>query len=103
MADTSRLDASMLPFGETSIVQADADVMERFRHLLLHGRRKDALEWAMKHNQWGCAFFLASKMDAKTHASVLTRFANSTMRMNDPLQTFYQLMSGRQPAAVTVL
>lgn len=30
------------------------------------------------------------------------RFANSSMRMNDPLQTLYQLMSGRQPAAVTV-
>lgn len=24
------------------------------------------------------------------------------MRLNDPLQTLYQLMSGRQPAAVTV-
>ena len=24
------------------------------------------------------------------------------MKMNDPLQTLYQLMSGRQPAAVTV-
>lgn len=30
------------------------------------------------------------------------RFANVAMRMNDPLQTLYQLMSGRQPAAVTV-
>jgi len=24
------------------------------------------------------------------------------MKMNDPLQTLYQIMSGRQPAAVTV-
>ena len=30
------------------------------------------------------------------------RFANVAMRMNDPLQTLYQLMSARQPAAVTV-
>ena len=30
------------------------------------------------------------------------RFANVAMKMNDPLQTLYQLMSGRQPAAVTV-
>ena len=29
------------------------------------------------------------------------RFANS-LPMNDPLQTLYQLMSERQPAAVTV-
>ena len=63
---------------------------------------QDALEWAIKHNLWGHALFLASKMDTKTHASVMTRFANMSMRMNDPLQTAYQLMSGRQPAAVTV-
>lgn len=30
------------------------------------------------------------------------RFANSAMKMNDPLQTLFQLMSCRQPAAVTV-
>jgi len=34
--------------------------------------------------------------------NLLFRFANVAMRMNDPLQTLYQLMSGRQPAAVTV-
>jgi len=56
----------------------------------------------MKRNLWGHALFLASKMDNRTHASVMTRFANTAMRMNDPLQTLYQLMSGRQPAAVTV-
>lgn len=33
---------------------------------------------------------------------ILYRFANSAMKMNDPLQTLYQLMSGRQPATVTV-
>lgn len=33
--------------------------------------------------------------------TVKFRFANS-LALNDPLQTLYQLMSGRQPAAVTV-
>ncbi|KAH9500770.1 hypothetical protein Btru_076412 [Bulinus truncatus] len=75
--------------------------IDRFRHLLLYGRKKDALECAMKNHLWGHALFLASKMDARTHANVMTRFANSAMRINDPLQTLYQLMSGRQPAAVT--
>ena len=56
----------------------------------------------MKQNLWGHALFLASKMDPKTHASIMTRFANVSMKINDPLQTLYQLMSGRQPAAVTV-
>lgn len=54
----------------------------------------------MKHGLWGHALFLASKMDSRTHASVMTRFANG-LALNDPLQTLYQLMSGRQPAAVT--
>ncbi|XP_013096813.2 uncharacterized protein LOC106080064 isoform X1 [Biomphalaria glabrata] len=75
--------------------------IDRFRHLLLYGRKKDALECAMKNHLWGHALFLASKMDTRTHANVMTRFANSAMRINDPLQTLYQLMSGRQPAAVT--
>ncbi|XP_071152410.1 protein transport protein Sec16A-like isoform X2 [Mytilus edulis] len=79
------------------------EVTDRFRHLLLYGRKKDALEWAMKNNLWGHALFLASKMDTKAHANVMTRFANSAMKMNDPLQTLFQLMSGRQPAAVSCI
>ncbi|KAJ7308435.1 hypothetical protein JRQ81_008983 [Phrynocephalus forsythii] len=73
---------------------------ERFRELLLYGRKKDALESAMKHGLWGHALLLASKMDSRTHARVMTRFANS-LPINDPLQTVYQLMSGRMPAAAT--
>ncbi|XP_017911609.1 PREDICTED: protein transport protein Sec16A isoform X1 [Capra hircus] len=73
---------------------------ERFRELLLYGRKKDALESAMKSGLWGHALLLASKMDSRTHARVMTRFANS-LPINDPLQTVYQLMSGRMPAAST--
>ncbi|KAJ3605888.1 hypothetical protein NHX12_027931 [Muraenolepis orangiensis] len=71
---------------------------ERFRELLLFGRKKDALEAAMKGGLWGHALLLASKMDNRTHARVMTRFANS-LPINDPLQTVYQLMSGRMPAS----
>ncbi|XP_069745866.1 protein transport protein Sec16A isoform X2 [Narcine bancroftii] len=73
---------------------------ERFRELLLFGRKKDALESAMKHGLWGHALLLASKMDSWMHAKVMNRFANS-LPINDPLQTVYQLMSGRMPAAAT--
>ncbi|KAM9518868.1 protein transport protein Sec16A isoform 5-T6 [Salvelinus alpinus] len=73
---------------------------ERFRELLLFGRKKDALEAAMKGALWGHALLLASKMDSRTHARVMTRFANS-LPINDPLQTVYQLMSGRMPASAT--
>ncbi|KAM9841400.1 protein transport protein Sec16A isoform 2-T2 [Aulostomus maculatus] len=73
---------------------------EGFRELLLFGRKKDALEAAMKGGLWGHALLLASKMDNRTHARVMTRFANS-LPINDPLQTVYQLMSGRMPASAT--
>uniref|UniRef100_A0AAQ5YC68 Protein transport protein sec16 n=1 Tax=Amphiprion ocellaris TaxID=80972 RepID=A0AAQ5YC68_AMPOC len=69
---------------------------ERFRELLLFGRKKDALEAAMKGGLWGHALLLASKMDNRTHARVMT-----SLPINDPLQTVYQLMSGRMPASAT--
>lgn len=55
----------------------------------------------MKHGLWGHALFLASKLDKRTYANVMMRFANG-LTINDPLQTLYQLLSGRLPAAVTV-
>lgn len=63
---------------------------------------KNILEWAMKHGLWGHALFLASKLDKRTYANVMMRFANG-LTLNDPLQTLYQLLSGRIPAAVTVI
>jgi hypothetical protein len=58
-------------------------------------------ELALKHGLWGHAIFLASKMDQRTYANVMMRFADG-LGMNNPLQTLHQLMSGHQPAAVTV-
>ncbi|XP_051893434.1 protein transport protein Sec16A [Pristis pectinata] len=96
-ACTSLLADSFLDGNATECTSKDT---ERFRELLLFGRKKDALESAMKHGLWGHALLLASKMDSRTHAKVMTRFANS-LPINDPLQTVYQLMSGRMPAAAT--
>lgn len=76
-------------------------VTRKFREYLLYGSVQQALEWAMKHSLWGHALFLASKLDKRTYAKVMTRFANG-LPMNDPLQTLYQLLSGHLPAAVTV-
>lgn len=58
-------------------------------------------EYAMNEGLWGHAFFLASKLDERTHTSVMTRFANS-VPPHDSLQTLYQLFSCRIPAIVTV-
>lgn len=80
--------------------RSEEELTVEFREYLLYGNKKEALEWAMRHGLWGHALFLASKMDQRTYANVMMRFANG-LAMNDPLQTLYQLMSGRQPAAVT--
>ena len=66
------IDGSVVGANRT-VISAHNENTDRFRHLLLHGRKKDALEWAMKNNLWGHALFLASKMDPKTHASIMTR------------------------------
>ncbi|KAB0397378.1 hypothetical protein E2I00_019657, partial [Balaenoptera physalus] len=60
----------------------------------------EALEWAMKNHLWGHALFLASKMDPRTYSWVMSGFT-STLALNDPLQTLFQLMSGRIPQAAT--
>lgn len=59
------------------------------------------IEWATDNNLWGHALFLASKMDRRTHANVMIKFANQ-ISLTDPLQTLYQLKSGRTPLSVTV-
>ena len=71
----------------------------KFRDYLLFGHKKEGLEYAMQHGLWGHALFLASKMDDRSYSNVMLRFANGLV-VNDPLQTLYQMMSGRQPIAV---
>ncbi|NXW54417.1 SC16B protein, partial [Eurystomus gularis] len=80
------------------VVETQAQIVEKFTRLLYYGRKKDALVWAMRNQLWGHALFLSSKMDPRTYSWVLTGFT-STLATNDPLQTFFQLMSGRIPQA----
>ncbi|XP_062990195.1 protein transport protein Sec16B isoform X2 [Elgaria multicarinata webbii] len=72
--------------------------VEKFTKLLFYGRKKEALDWAMRNQLWGHALFLSSKMDQRTYSWVLSGFT-STLATNDPLQTLFQLMSGRIPQA----
>uniref|UniRef100_A0A8B9WRI5 Protein transport protein sec16 n=1 Tax=Bos mutus grunniens TaxID=30521 RepID=A0A8B9WRI5_BOSMU len=81
-------------------VETPAQIVEKFTKLLYYGRKKEALEWAMKNHLWGHALFLSSKMDPRTHSWVMSGFT-STLALNDPLQTLFQLMSGRIPQAAT--
>ncbi|XP_033052510.1 protein transport protein Sec16B isoform X2 [Trachypithecus francoisi] len=81
-------------------VETPAQIVEKFTRLLYYGRKKEALEWAMKNHLWGHALFLSSKMDPRTYSWVMSGFT-STLAVNDPLQTLFQLMSGRIPQAAT--
>uniref|UniRef100_A0A673UVN1 Protein transport protein sec16 n=1 Tax=Suricata suricatta TaxID=37032 RepID=A0A673UVN1_SURSU len=81
-------------------VETPAQIVEKFTKLLYYGRKKEALEWAMRNHLWGHALFLASKMDPRTYSWVMSGFT-STLASNDPLQTLFQLMSGRIPQAAT--
>ncbi|XP_054443697.1 protein transport protein Sec16B [Pteronotus mesoamericanus] len=81
-------------------VETPAQIVEKFTKLLYYGRKKATLEWAMKNHLWGHALFLSSKMDPRTYSWVMSGFT-STLALNDPLQTLFQLMSGRIPQAAT--
>lgn len=98
ITETGNMSASV---GSLNSVLKEEEVTNKFREYLLYGSGKEALEWAMKHGLWGHALFLASKLDKRTYANVMMRFANG-LTLNDPLQTLYQLLSGKMPAAVTV-
>ncbi|CAL9695858.1 unnamed protein product [Knipowitschia caucasica] len=74
--------------------------LKTYTLMLLAGRKKDALESAMNNSLWGHALFLASKMDNRSYTTVLNRFTGE-LTANDPLQTLFQLLSGRVPAAST--
>ncbi|MEE6495980.1 hypothetical protein FKM82_002190 [Ascaphus truei] len=98
MPDCGRVD---LLTGETPCAsETSAQAVEKFTKLLFYGRKKEALDWAMKSELWGHALFLSSKMDPRTYSWVMRRFT-STLAQNDPLQTLFQLMAGRIPQAAT--
>lgn len=80
---------------------SEREVTDKFREFLLYGSINEALDWATENNLWGHALFLASKMDRRSHANVMIKFANK-LPLADPLQTLYQLKSNRVPLSVTV-
>uniref|UniRef100_A0A665WMD7 Protein transport protein sec16 n=1 Tax=Echeneis naucrates TaxID=173247 RepID=A0A665WMD7_ECHNA len=74
--------------------------LQSYTQLLLAGRKKEALESAMSSGLWGHALFLASKMDSRSYTTVLSRFTGQ-LTASDPLQTLFQLLSGRIPTVAT--
>jgi hypothetical protein len=91
---------SELPPGQQQPQPCDMYAAEiQYRNLLLSGRKKQALETAVRGQLWGQAFALACRMDSRVQNSVMTRFVESH-RSSDPLQTYYLMLSGKQPLAV---
>lgn len=84
----------------TASAISEEEITAKFRNYLIYGNVNEAIDWATDNNLWGHALFLASKMDRRSHANVMMKFANK-LSLNDPLQTLYQLMSGRTPSSVT--
>ncbi|XP_031430417.1 protein transport protein Sec16B [Clupea harengus] len=76
------------------------EALRHYTQLLLSGRKKEALESAMKSGLWGHALFLASKMDNRAYTTVLNRFTGC-LSPSDPLQTLFQLLSKRIPTVAT--
>ncbi|XP_043941668.1 protein transport protein Sec16B-like [Protopterus annectens] len=88
----------LLTGGVLQGTESSKETLETYTQLLMYGRKKEALEWAIKGSLWGHALFLASKMDSRIYSDVMGRFTSS-LAFNDPLQTLFQLMSGRIPKA----
>lgn len=101
LSDVESKDESNDAFSNDSERLNEKEITEKFREYLLYGSINEALEWATENNLWGHALFLASKMDRRSHANVMIKFANK-LPLADPLQTLYQLKSGRIPLSVTV-
>ncbi|XP_017570444.2 protein transport protein Sec16B isoform X1 [Pygocentrus nattereri] len=80
--------------------QTSEQNLQNYTKLLLAGRKKEALESAMRSGLWGHALFLASKMDGRAYTTVLSRFTGS-LASSDPLQTLFHLLSGRIPTVAT--
>ncbi|XP_030647415.1 protein transport protein Sec16B [Chanos chanos] len=99
--ETETLDTTDLLTGTgQSNVESAEEALQKYTKLLLAGRKKDALESAMKSGLWGHALFLASKMGSRPYTTVLGRFTGN-LAPGDPLQTLFQLLSGRIPAVAT--
>ena len=74
-----------------------AEALDRFRDLLLYGRKKEALELACRETLWGHALMLANHLDDQSRTYVVNRFTAS-LTTTDPLGTLYTLLLGRLPS-----
>ena len=82
-------------------IPEQAEQIQAFTQLLCLGRRRDAVDHAVREGLWGYAMTLASKMDSATHQRVMNSFLNSIPK-TDVIHTLVQHLSGKKPEVTKV-
>ncbi|TGZ59886.1 hypothetical protein CRM22_008819 [Opisthorchis felineus] len=81
--------------------EAEDQILDRFRELLMHGMPMKALEHACRYQLWGHAFVLGQRIGPAVFDKVMDRFLCRAIPVADPILTLYQLTAGEMPQAVT--
>lgn len=79
----------------------EAALLKKFTEYLCLGRKKEAVDYAIREGLWGHALALAYKMDTTTHTRVLSAFMSHIPR-TDVLLTLFQQLSGKKPEITKV-
>ncbi|KAK8734645.1 hypothetical protein OTU49_005913 [Cherax quadricarinatus] len=74
----------------------EAVLFKKFTEYLCLGRKREAVDYAIREGLWGHALALSYKMDTTTHTRVLAAFSNSIPH-TDVLLTLFQQLSGKRP------
>nr|XP_045604397.1 uncharacterized protein LOC123762115 isoform X6 [Procambarus clarkii] len=74
----------------------EAVLFKKFTEYLCLGRKREAVDYAMREGLWGHALALSYKMDTTTHTRVLAAFSSSIPHTN-VLLTLFQQLSGKRP------
>lgn len=80
----------------STLIRDDALLLKKFTEYLCLGRKREAVDYAMREGLWGHALALSYKMDTTTHTRVLAAFSSSIPR-TDVLLTLFQQLSGKKP------
>lgn len=103
-SDASPQDEGIDMHAQTSPPTAAKDeslILKKFCEYLSLGRKREAVDYAMREGLWGHALALSYKMDGTTHTRVLAAFSNS-IPQTDVLQTLFQQLSGKRPEITKV-
>ncbi|XP_063615398.1 protein transport protein Sec16B-like [Penaeus indicus] len=98
-SDSSPQDEGIDIHSQTSpptAVKDESLLLKKFCEYLCLGRKREAVDYAMREGLWGHALALSYKMDGTTHTRVLAAFSNS-IPQTDVLQTLFQQLSGKRP------